>query len=199
MLLSWGRRGPPWPLGGFQWRQSVRVGFSSDDGLPVEIGTAMASLVAQMVKNLPCNVGEPGSIPGWGRSWRRKWQTTPVFLPGKSRGQRSLAGYSPWVHKELLSDSHRIYIYTNCAERVSDGGRSACGPGLKSQGPWCQQPRRPPQSGGPTSPSSSPETTVLSSCRGRASGVPPCFCLARALGLSPHLSLDWGSTAALVR
>jgi len=28
-------------------------------------------------------------------SWRRKWQPTPVFLPGKSNGQRSLMGYSP--------------------------------------------------------------------------------------------------------
>ena len=32
--------------------------------------------------------------------WRRKWQHTPVFLPGKSHGQRSLAGCSPWSHKE---------------------------------------------------------------------------------------------------
>ena len=32
--------------------------------------------------------------------WRRKWQPTPVFLPGKSHGQRSLASYSPWGHKE---------------------------------------------------------------------------------------------------
>ena len=32
--------------------------------------------------------------------WRRKWQPTPVFLPGKFHGQRSLAGYSPWSHKE---------------------------------------------------------------------------------------------------
>ena len=32
--------------------------------------------------------------------WRRKWQTTPVFLPGKSHGQRSLAGYSSWGCKE---------------------------------------------------------------------------------------------------
>ena len=32
--------------------------------------------------------------------WRRKWQPTPVFLPGKSHGQRSLAGYSPRGHKE---------------------------------------------------------------------------------------------------
>ena len=30
--------------------------------------------------------------------WRRAWQTTPVFLPGESHGQRSLAGYSPWGH-----------------------------------------------------------------------------------------------------
>ena len=32
--------------------------------------------------------------------WKRKWQPTPVFLPGKSHGQRSLAGYSPWNCKE---------------------------------------------------------------------------------------------------
>ena len=32
--------------------------------------------------------------------WRRKWQPTPVFLPGKSRGQRNLPGYSPWGLKE---------------------------------------------------------------------------------------------------
>ena len=32
--------------------------------------------------------------------WRRKWQPTPVFLPGESHGQRSLAGYSPWGCKE---------------------------------------------------------------------------------------------------
>ena len=36
-----------------------------------------------------------GKIP-----WRRKWQPTPVFLPGESHGQRSLAGYSPWGCKE---------------------------------------------------------------------------------------------------
>ena len=33
--------------------------------------------------------------------WRREWQPTPVFLPGKSHGQRSLVGYSPWSRKEL--------------------------------------------------------------------------------------------------
>ena len=33
--------------------------------------------------------------------WRRKWQPTPVFLPGESHGQRGLVGYSPWGCKEL--------------------------------------------------------------------------------------------------
>ena len=36
-----------------------------------------------------------GKVP-----WRRKWQPTPVFLPGKSHGRRSLVGYSPWGRKE---------------------------------------------------------------------------------------------------
>ena len=33
--------------------------------------------------------------------WRREWQSTPVFLPGESHGQRSLGGYGPWGCKEL--------------------------------------------------------------------------------------------------
>ena len=36
----------------------------------------------------------------------RKWQPTPVFLPGKSHGQRSLAGYSPEGHKESDTIEH---------------------------------------------------------------------------------------------
>ena len=37
-----------------------------------------------------------GKIP-----WRRKWQPTPVFLPGESHGLRSLEGYNPWGRREL--------------------------------------------------------------------------------------------------
>ena len=39
-------------------------------------------------------------------SWRSKWQPTPVFLPGESHGQRSLAGYKQWGHKELDTTEH---------------------------------------------------------------------------------------------
>ena len=38
--------------------------------------------------------------------WRRKWQPTPVFLPGESHGQRSLAGCSPQGHRESGSTEH---------------------------------------------------------------------------------------------
>ena len=45
--------------------------------------------------------GRPGFDP-WIRKipWRRKWQSTPVLLPGKCHGQRSLVGYSQWDRKE---------------------------------------------------------------------------------------------------
>ena len=45
--------------------------------------------------------GRPGFDPWGGKIlWRRKWQPTPVLLPGKSHGQRSVVGYSPRGHKE---------------------------------------------------------------------------------------------------
>ena len=58
-------------------------------------------------KESACNTGDPGLIPGLRRfPWRRKWQPTAVFLPGKSHGQRSPVGYSPWGHKSLLQPSN---------------------------------------------------------------------------------------------
>ena len=63
------------------------------------------SQVVLVVKNLSANAGDvrdASSIPGSGKSpWRRAWQPTPVFLPGESRGQRSMAGYSPHGCKKL--------------------------------------------------------------------------------------------------
>ena len=61
-----------------------------------------ATLVAQMVKNLPVMPERPGFNP-WAEKipWRRVWQPTAVFLPGEFHGQRSLEGYSPWGRKEL--------------------------------------------------------------------------------------------------
>ena len=59
-----------------------------------------AYLVAQMVKNLPAMWETPVRSLGQKIRWRREWQPTPVFWPGESHGQRSLAGYSPRGCKE---------------------------------------------------------------------------------------------------
>ena len=53
-------------------------------------------------KEFICQCRRHGFDPWVGKvPWRRKWQPTPVFLPGKSHGQRGWVGYSPWDHKEL--------------------------------------------------------------------------------------------------
>ena len=66
-----------------------------------------AACMTQRVKRLPARWKtwvrslRPRFDP-WVRQipWRRKWQPTPVLLPGKSHGQRSLVGCSPWGRKE---------------------------------------------------------------------------------------------------
>ena len=77
------------------------------------------SQVVLVVKNLPANVicrrfKRPGFNPWIGKiPWRRAWQPTPVFLPGKYYGQR-LEGYSPWGCKELDMTEGTEYIYCVC-------------------------------------------------------------------------------------
>ena len=77
-------------------------GRSLGDGIGYPLQCSWASLVAQTVKKKIClQCRRPGFDP-WMRkiSWSRARQPTPVFLPGESRGQRSLAEYSPWGCKE---------------------------------------------------------------------------------------------------
>ena len=56
-------------------------------------------------KESSCQCRGQGFDP-WVRKipWRRKWQPTPVFLPGKSCGPRNLASYSPWGRKRVRHD-----------------------------------------------------------------------------------------------
>ena len=64
----------------------------------------MGSLGGSLVRNPPANAGDTGDLGsslGWEDLWGRKWQPTPVFLPEKSQGQGSLAGYGPQGCKEL--------------------------------------------------------------------------------------------------
>ena len=57
----------------------------------------MASQVTLAVKNLPTNAGDVG----WEDSQRKEWEPTPILLPGRPHGQRSLVVYSPLGCKEL--------------------------------------------------------------------------------------------------
>ena len=63
-----------------------------------------------MGKNPPAKKGDTrdtGSIPRFEKiPWKRKLQPMPAFIPGKLYGQRSLAGYSPWGHKESDTAEH---------------------------------------------------------------------------------------------
>ena len=56
--------------------------------------------MAQTVNNLPEMRETWVQSLGWEDPLEKEWLATPVLLPGKSHGQRSLAGYSPWGHKE---------------------------------------------------------------------------------------------------
>ena len=64
------------------------------------------------VKASACNAGDLGSIWVGKIPWRRKWQPTPVFLPRKSHGQRSLVGYTPRGSKEsdMTEQLHLLHI-----------------------------------------------------------------------------------------
>ena len=70
--------------------------------------------------------------------WRRKWQPTPVFLPGESQGQRSLMGFCLWGRTEsdtterlhlhfalsCIGEGHGNLLQCSCLENPRDGGAS---------------------------------------------------------------------------
>ena len=107
-------------------RIHFRLKFSCPSPGPVDIISGLsvgrqASLLAQMVKNLPAvqiflwpiSSVRPERFPGSRRAgfdswvgkipWRRKCPPTPGFLPGELQGQRSLEGCSPWGFEELAT------------------------------------------------------------------------------------------------
>ena len=70
------------------------------------------------------------------KHWRRQWHPTPVLLPGKSHGQRSLVGCSPWGRWELdtterlhfhfplscIGEGNGNPLQCSCLENPRDGG-----------------------------------------------------------------------------
>ena len=67
---------------------------------PAASGEAISSVRTENAMNVSSSFQHPFHTFLSSEPWRRKWQPTPVLLPGKSHGQRSLVGYSPWGRKE---------------------------------------------------------------------------------------------------
>ena len=78
----------------------IFLGISSLNSLVSNKGFPGGSVM----RNLPDNAGAARDKVVRKFPWRRKWKPTPVFLPGESHRQRSLAGYSLWSHKEPDTD-----------------------------------------------------------------------------------------------
>jgi len=87
-----------------QWRK-----FKPQMGLPRCLSS----------KESACQGRRPRFDP-WVRKipWRSKWEHTAVFLPGESHGERSLAGYSPWVAK---SQTRLKQLSTHKRQAEEDG------------------------------------------------------------------------------
>ena len=107
-----------WEIDGKQWKQCQTLFWGALKSLQI-VTTAMKLKDAYSLEGLPwwlrrlsvcLQCRRPGFDP-WVRKipWRRKWQPTPVLLPGKSHGQRSLVGYSPWGRKES-DTTEQLYL-----------------------------------------------------------------------------------------
>ena len=87
---------------GFRWNKSCRSAGLRKGAHPGWSGWWLSS------KGSAFKAGDTGWMPGLGRfPWRRKWQPTPVFLPGKSHGQRNQVGL---YHSVLLPKSWSLEV-----------------------------------------------------------------------------------------
>ena len=88
--------------GGMNWESSTDI-YTLPYVKWIAKGTCCITRGAQL--GAPMGTWEGGSrgsgyMYTYGWFWRMNWQPASIFLPGKSHGQRSIAGYSPWGHKE---------------------------------------------------------------------------------------------------
>ena len=70
--------------------------------------------------------------------WRRQWQSTPVLLPGKSHGWRSLGDYSPWGHEESdMTEQLHFHFSLSCiGEGNGNPLQCSCLENPRDRGAW---------------------------------------------------------------
>ena len=86
---------------GLHFLAPLLLGSTLQQVLAKDLSHFWASLVAQWKRTCLSMQKSWIRFLGWEDTLEKKWQPTPVFLPGKFHGQRSLAGYSPWGRKQL--------------------------------------------------------------------------------------------------
>ena len=83
---------------------NVRTGHGTTDWIQIGKGARQGCILSPCLFNLYAE-----SI------WRRQWHPTPVLLPGKSRGRRSLVDYSPWGREESdMTEWLRFHFSLSC-------------------------------------------------------------------------------------
>ena len=102
------------------WVQSLGCEDSLEKGMAASLGGSDGTSICLQCRR-PRFDPWVGKIP-----WRRKWQPTPVLLPGKFHGWRNLIGYSPWGHKES-DTTERLHFHFHplqysCLENSMDRG-----------------------------------------------------------------------------
>ena len=88
----------------------------------VDLPSPPVMLIKLCPLTFPKPIPKPNQTPsytkfseGWNSPWRRQWHPTPVLLPGKSHGWRSLAGCSPWGCEELdMTEQHHFHFSLLC-------------------------------------------------------------------------------------
>ena len=103
---------------GLQSMGSQRVRHNWATNTYLTRSSSHSSLMAQRVEHLPSMQETWVRSLGQKIPWRRKWQPTPVLLPGKSRGQRSPVDYSPWGHKEPDMTKRLHFTFTSSHSKL---------------------------------------------------------------------------------
>ena len=104
---------------------TVRTGHGKTDWLQIGKGVRQGCILSPCLFNLYAEY-----------IWKRQWQPTPVLLPGKSRGQRSLVGCSPWGCYELDMTEQLHFSLSSIGEGNGNPVQCSCLENPRDRGAW---------------------------------------------------------------
>ena len=118
-----------WNVLRFMWRVEGLIWFSLNSWVNSGKGSSYRRYIfpagsAGKESSCQCRRHRKRKFDPWVRKipWRKKWLPTPVFLPKKSHGQRSLLGYSPWSGEESnTTEQLSTHRYTQWGYKVAEG------------------------------------------------------------------------------